>query len=402
MFDDYDYKDTGSRIKVKFSQKRDEPMYPWEIASFLKKFNTVYYKFELLNSICSALIRGINPEDIFIFDHSLPLYERYSEMDLLSEPLAAKLFYPIGMPIPLLPSTKVYEYNFLYRIFNTINSFLKKNHIGPLSLNHISSLYEHYQGFGLEAAEASLIDLAHRQAERSYEAAAKRGEKKKQFSTEDLSKALEKYKKQKNQTFSDIGKLQQLDDKQRIDLLTLDGRENIRLSRLLSVFFATFEKTTRPLVCARVATNKFRILGRSLVNKQEQVGLELKEIKRNSPLGAFFEGGVAVYQAIQQERRAKEIHEVDLEIKKKQLEVVEAELHGQKIKNLGLELKVAEQLADIANKTDIMAVKELSASYLKKQVMAAYGIQQSNASHMLHNQGLYLERESVSVIDLEA
>lgn len=401
MFDDYDYKDTGSRIKVKFSQERDEPMYPWEIASFLKKFNTVYYKFELLNSICSALIRGIKPEDIFIFDHSLPLYEKYSEMDLLSEPVAAKLFYPIGMPIPLLPSINIYEYNFLYRIFNTINSFLKKNHIGALSLNHIGYLYEHLQEYGLEAAEASVIDLAHKQAERSYEAAAKRGEKKKQFSTEDLSKALEKYRRQKAQTFSDIEKLQQLDDKQRIDILTLDGRENIRLSRLLSAFFTTFDKTTRPLVCARVANNKFRILGRSLVNKQEQVGLELKEIKRNSPLGAFFEGGVAIYQAIQQERRATEIHKIDLEIKKKQLEIVEAELHGQKIKNLSSELKVSEQLSEIADKTDIVAVKELSASYLKNRLIAAYGIQQSNASYMLHNQGLHLERDSVSVIDLK-
>ncbi|WP_152545518.1 hypothetical protein [Pseudomonas chlororaphis] len=402
MFDDYDYKDTGSRIKVKFSQKRDEPMYPWEIAGFLKRFNTVYYKFELLNSICSAVNQGISPEDIFIFDHSLPLYERYSEMDLLSEPLAARLFYPIGMPIPLLPSVNVYEYNCLYRIFNTINSFLKRNHVGPLSLTHISSLYEHLQGFGLEATEARAIQLAYNQAEKSYEAAAKRGEKKKQFSAEDFNKPLDKYKKQKEQLFSDIIKLQQLDDTQRIDILTLDGRENIRLSRLLSSFFTTFEKTTRPLICARVAHNKFRILGRSLVNKQEQVGLELKEIKRNSPLGAIFEGGVAVYQAIQQEKRAKEIHEIEMEIKKKQLEVVEAELHGQKIKNLGLELELSEKLSAIANKTDIVAIRELPASYLKNQVVVAYSVQQSNASHMLHNQGLYLERDSVSIIDLNA
>lgn len=42
MFDDYDYKNTSTRIKLKFIQKRDEPMYPWEIAGFLNKLNTVY------------------------------------------------------------------------------------------------------------------------------------------------------------------------------------------------------------------------------------------------------------------------------------------------------------------------------------------------------------------------
>lgn len=402
MFDDYDYKDVSTRIKVKFSQRRDEPMYPWEIASFLKKLNTVYYKFELLNSICSAINQGVSPEDIFIFDHSLPLYERYSEMNLLSEPFAAKLFYSIGMPIPLSPNSNIYEFNCLYRIFNTVNSFLKRNHIGPLSLNNISYLYENLQGFGLQATEAAVIDLANKQAEKSYEAAAKRGEKKKQFSDDDLKKSLEKYKKQKDQIFLDIEKIQSLNDTQRLDISTLDGRENIRLSRLLSAFFTTFEKTTRPLVCARVANNKFRILGRSLVNKQEQVGLELKEVKRNSPLGAIFEGGIALYQAIQQEKRSKEIHEVDMEIKKKELETAEAKLHGEKIKNLALELELSEKLVTIANKTDVTAIKELPPSFLREKVTVAYGVQYSNASHMLHNQGLYLERDSVNIIDLNA
>ncbi|MGN8032331.1 hypothetical protein ACTJKS_22385 [Pseudomonas sp. 22189] len=402
MFDDYDYKDTGARIKVKFLQRRDEPMYPWEIAGFLKKLNTVYYKFELLNSICSAVNHGISPEDIFIFDHSLPLYERYSEMNLLSEPFAAQLFYSIGMPIPLMPSVSIYEYNCLYRIFNTINSFLKKNHVGTLGLTNISYLYEHLQSFGLEAAEANAIDLAYKQAEKSYEAAARRGEKKKQFTDSDFNKQLDKYKKYKHQLFLDIKQSQQLDDKQRLDILTLDGRDNIRLSRLLSAFFTTFDKTTRPLVCARVSDNKFRILGRSLVNKQEQVGLELKEVKRNSPLGAIFEGGIALYQAIQQEKRAKEIHDVDMEIKNKQLELAEAELHGQKIKNLSLELQLSEQLVSIASKTDIVSIKKLPPSFLKDQVVAAYSMQQSNASYMLHHQGLYLERDSVSIIDLNA
>ncbi|BCQ63246.1 hypothetical protein PBOI14_49960 [Pseudomonas sp. Boi14] len=201
MFDDYDYKDVSTRIKVKFSQRRDEPMYPWEIASFLKKLNTVYYKFELLNSICSAINQGVSPEDIFIFDHSLPLYERYSEMNLLSEPFAAKLFYSIGMPIPLSPNRNIYEFNCLYHIFNTVNSFLKRNHIGPLSLNNISYLYETLQGFGLQATEAAVIDLANKQAEKSYEAAAKRGRRKSSFQTTISRSHLKNTKNKKTRSF---------------------------------------------------------------------------------------------------------------------------------------------------------------------------------------------------------
>jgi hypothetical protein len=402
MFDDYDYKDTNSRILVKFSQKRDEPMYPWEIAGFLKKLNTVYYKFELLNSISSAINHGIKPEDIFIFDHSLPLYERYTELDLISGPVAAKLFYPIGMPIPLLPSTKIYEYNCLYRIFYAANSFLTKNHIGRLRLSQLSVLYEDLELFGLDTVEENLISLVYAQAEKSYEAAAKRGEKKSQFSDADFKKSLTKYRKYKELTFSDIAKIQTLDDKELLDVLTLDGRENIRLSHLLTSFFTTFEKTTRPLVCARVADNKFRVFGRSLVNKQEQVGLELKEVRRNSPLGALFEGGVALYQAIQQEKRAKEVHEVEMEIKKKNLELVDAQIHGQKVQNLEHELRLSEKMDAIASKTDISAIKKIPPSFLRNQIVVAYSAQHSNASDVLTNHGLRLQHESIAIIDLKA
>ena len=73
MFDDYAFKKVNTRISIEFEQERDEPIYPWEIAGFLGKINTIYYKFELLNSICSAINNGISPENIFILDYSLPL-----------------------------------------------------------------------------------------------------------------------------------------------------------------------------------------------------------------------------------------------------------------------------------------------------------------------------------------
>lgn len=402
MFDDYDYKDTTTRIRVKFKQVHDEPMYPWEIARFLKNFNTVYYKFELLNSISSAINHGISPEDIFIFDHSLPLYERYTELDLIGGPLAAKLFYPIGLPIPLVPNAKTYEYNCLYRVFYAVNSFLTTNRIGRLSLLTLSSLYEDLDAFGLESAEAQLIKYANENAKKSYEAAAKRNERKKQYSEDEFNRALKKYRKFKEQTFQDINQLQALDDDGKLDVLTLEGRDNLRLSRLLTAFFTTFEKTTRPLICARVSEKKFRVLGRSLVNKKEQVGLELKEVKRNSPLGALFEGGVAVYQAIQQEKRDKELHEVDMKIKAKQLELLDAQLHGQKIKNLEGELDLSQKMVTIAQGTDVSALKDMSNSFLKTRLALAYGIQHSSASDVMHNHGLRLEHESVKVIDVDA
>lgn len=402
MFDDYDYKDTSKRISAKFAQERDEPMYPWEIAGFLNKFNTVYYKFELLNSISSALQHGIKPQDIFIFDKSLPLYERYSEMNLINEPQAAKLFYPIGLPTPLVPDDGIYKYSFLYQYFHEINSFLRSNHIQPLRLINLSAAYEELQNFDLDAAEEYVFNLAIRAAQRSYEAAAKRGEKKSQFTTDDLGKALAKYKKRKAQLFEDIAKIQRLDSDELLDVLTLGGRENKRLSALVDAFFTNFHKTARPLVCARVGENKFRVLGRSLVNKRERTGLEVKEVRRNSPLSALLEGGIAFCQVVLNEKRAKELHGFDLQIKEAQLEQARAAAQEQQLKRLSAELQVREQLASLAQRTDIGAAVALPNSHTKNQLMKAYGIQFSEAAYALNNQGLMLEPESLRMIDVSA
>ncbi|WP_037006497.1 hypothetical protein, partial [Pseudomonas asplenii] len=190
-----------------------------------------------------------------------------------------------------------------------------------------------------------------------------------------------------------------LSEEERINLLTLDDRKSRRLNRYVNSFFETFEQTVRPLVCARVGENKFRVLGRSLINKREQTGLELKEIKRNSPLGAFFEGGIALFQAIRQEARSKELHEYDKEIKQTELEISKAKLEGEKIKNISLELKLAQDFEKISRESDISAVRSLPQTAVTLQLIKAYGQQQSHAAGVLHNQDLTLSHGETRIID---
>lgn len=400
MFDDYAFKNTETRIRFKFLQKKDEPLYPWEIASFLKGFNTVYYKFELLNSICSALNHGILPEDIIIFDHSLPLYERYAEMNLLSEATAAKLFYPIGLPVALTPSEWSINYHFLYLSFKAVNSLLKLKHVQPLRLEQIIGLYEALSVEGLDYVKSRLVDLALEQSEKSYKIAVEKGEKKEELKRSDFDRALLKPIRFKEQSQKDLEFISGLNDDQKVELLTSPGRNNRRLAAFLTSFFDKFDKTVRPLVCARVGNGKFRVLGRSLVNKKERTGLELKEIKKNSPLGALFEAGVTAYQAIQQEKRAKELHEIDKKIKAKEIELLDARIQGEKIKNFELELQVANRYAEISRGTDLDAIKGLSPSFVQLQISKAYGVEIGNAVSVLHKQDLKLDYSSVSAIDV--
>lgn len=399
MFDDYKFKKTDKRINFRFVQKRDEPMYPWEIAGFLNRLNTVYYKYELLNSICSAINYGVSPKDIFVFDNSLPLYQRYATLNLMAESNAAATFYPIGRPYPLVPSDGVYRHNLLYEAFSTINSFLYAQHVGTLKIKHVADAYGVLQEHGLDEAESYIIDLAVERSEQSVESARKRNEKKEPLTPGDLRRCLGKYEVKKNQLLSDILYLETLDDSGLDELATKSGRENRRRSGVLLAFFRYFDKTSRPLVCARVGEGKFRVLGRALVNKREQTGLELKSVTRNSPVKAVIEGGIAAVQAVRQDRRAEEIHE--LEIKKRELEIETAaeKLRGQRLQNLALELDLAKKLEGVAANSDINAVNLLPPGFLKERVLKAYGVEQKSAGTLLYSQGLTLEHESITIID---
>lgn len=399
MFDDYNYKNTSTRIKFKFIQERDEPMYPWEIAYFLNKLNTVYYKFDLLNSICSAIDNGISPADIFIFDRSLPLYKRYSRMNLLDEQYAAKIFYKIGLPIPIKPTVDSYNLNLLYQCFHAVNSFLYRNHIQPLNTDFISSSYDIVRSLGLDKAEAHIINAASIRAESSYKSALERGIQKNIVTIDDISSCLTKYRNKKSKLVKNLAVINGLDDGNLKEIVEGTGKESKEQANLLLSFFDNFDKITRPLVCARVSDNKFRVLGRSLVNKQEQTGLELKEISKNSPLGAIIEGGAAIYQTIQQERRANELHEIEKQIMQTDLLTAQEKLKVEERKRLLIEIEISNKLKSVTQNTDVESISNIKASFLKDRLAKAYGAERTNAETVLSHYGLFLDRESIQVID---
>lgn len=399
MFDDYNYKHTNTRISVRFVQKRDEPMYPWEIAGFLKTLNTVYYKHELLNSICSAINHGISPSDIFIFNKSLPLYKRYTEMNLLDERQAAKYWYEIGFPYPLVPSVYVYEYNLMYQFFKKVNSFLRSRNVRPLTTESVTAAYDVLRQSGLDAVEKFVIALALERAQKSVDNAKKKKEKKEPISEQEIIATLSKYRVTKNELLDDIKHIQSIESGAYNELVITSGKIPRRRAAVLLAFFRYFDKTSRPLVCVRVDGDKFRVLGRSLVNKKERTGLEVKEVRRYSPLGAIIVGGVAMYQAIQQDRRAEELHALDLKMKSLDIKVAEEELKQAKLQTFSQQLDIADKLDKIATASDIRAVNNMKESFVTERIRRAYSNEGGHATSLLHRQGLVIDPESIHLLD---
>jgi hypothetical protein len=400
IFDDYDYKNTETRISVRFSQKRDEPMYPWEIASFLKALNTVYYKNELLNSICSCIANGIDTEDIFIFNKSLPLHKRYTAMDVLSDDQAAKHWYDIGLPYPLTPNERIYKHNLLYQAFHQVNSLLRKNRSRPLTSDVLVQLFQSMKQDGIDEAERELMEFALERSRQGAENAAKRDVQRTPLTFEEVEKSLQSYRKKKKELFEDLHAIGDLTATEQSALTSSKVLDDRRRAGILLAFFRHFKATARPLVCVRLANGKYRVLGRSLVNKNERTGLELKEIKRNSPLGALFEGGVAIYQAIQQEKRSQELHELEVTKSKLEIDQARVKLDSEKFKNLEARLNTAQKFQEIAKNSDIGAINSVDTPFLKFRLQNAYGIENQNAETLLHRRGLELDIDSIRFVSV--
>lgn len=375
-------------------------MYPWEIGGFLESINTLYYKFDLLNSISSALTEGIKPSDIFVFDKSLPLYKRYSKLNLLEESNAASHFYSIGLPYPLFPNQDIYEYNLLYQAFYTVNSFLLKEHVRPLAINNIALIYREMRTEGLDVAETFIIDLAEDRAKKSFQQSKKLN--KKLLTREKISSALDKYKVRKAKILSDVAYIQSLNNDRCQEIIESDKRDDKNISKILLAFFQYFEKTSRPLVCARVAEGKFRVLGRSLVNKREKNGLELKEATRRSPFGALFECGATMLQAISGESRAAELHQLELEKKRTEIAVEKEKLAGERLKNFKLAMELQNEIDAAARGSDIQAIRKVPDSYLKERILKTYQGQERHAVSMLTSKGIYPDSQSVNIVDIKA
>lgn len=152
-----------------------------------------------------------------------------------------------------------------------------------------------------------------------------------------------------------VGSLAALNDEALAQLESSKSRQDKRLHIINSAFFYYFQKTVRPLVCARIGNGKIRVLGRSLVNKTETTGLELIQATRNSPLLTEVGAGLSIVQTIFGIPHKLEMQKLELEEKKLQIEEKKLQIEEKKI-----DIALKRSLVD---KTDQEAQKLALESY---------------------------------------
>lgn len=404
MYDDYDYKLTNKRIRFQFIQKEDSYTYPWEIARFIGDLNKNYYKFEILNSISTALINGVNPQDIIILNRSLPLNNNYTDLntiDALNDGLS--FIYSIGEMNSLSPSKQIHELSEALKLFYAFNSALHKAKFKPLSLKRTSHLYEAIKNNGIEIATKTMLDLV--------------------ATRETKEKKLPNFEKIITGFNSKISYIKaQYDLATTVDIDNVDKRDpktfpNGLSKNFFSKFKLWFNKLHRPVVLIKEG-DEFRVLARGLVNKQslKTKGLELRSMPRNSPLRAMFEAGINAYGAVNSEKRLKELHEKEKEIKSLELTDKLEELeHNRKLRANQLkqeelrtqremivtQINIEQELKILANLSDVNNYKRLGSSHHEQLIKGTYEDIKNQTSITISEKGFSLEPEKTLAIDVK-
>ncbi|QAB15024.1 hypothetical protein [Hydrogenovibrio thermophilus] len=407
MYDDYDYKLTEKRIKFEFIQEDDISIYPWEVGRFINDLNTNYYKFELLNSISTALINDIDPQNIIILNKSLPLHKNYTHLDVIdAKNNGLSFIYEIGAMHSLSPSLEIAELSAALDLFRSFNSRLHGANHQPLSLKKLTALYESIKQNGIHSAPKAMLELV-----------AKKKTKKKELpsfekSILDFNSKIEGVVNQFK-----LSKLIDINDTEKN--YPKDFPKGLP-KKFFNYFEFLFIKLHRPVVLLK-EEDQFRVLGRSLVNKSSKriKGLELIEMPRNSPLRGIFEGGAAVYRTIQEEKRANELHEYEkkdrqLALKERALALEEQKarflenrsiaaekMKQEKLKTDALQ-KLNLELTEISEKSDVTSHEKLGNQYHEMQVKSLLKMVDNQTYSTINSKGFKLlpEKTEIKTIDI--
>lgn len=103
-FDEYEYKNSNQRIRIKYLRDSEERLNPWEITNFVSRVSTYMYKIEILNTIALAVEQGIEKKNIFVLDKAYKLNGKYKDFSIIDlNTLAINNVYAIGKPVSMEP-----------------------------------------------------------------------------------------------------------------------------------------------------------------------------------------------------------------------------------------------------------------------------------------------------------
>ncbi|MBJ8115847.1 MULTISPECIES: hypothetical protein [Bacillus] len=279
-----------NKINVRFKSCRDYLYSGWEINQISNSLNNVYYKNELINTLKSLLVNGINPKDIYILSSSVKIGQEYNvikegHLDLNRSKGVINLYY-MGDPIPLIPDVDTWKVKHIFEIFRSY--YTKCNSLG---LNSPKRRYTIHNLFANRNEITNATWLKEYLNKRTYECNPL-------LETKELDEKVLKLFKTLEAAFKDFDSM--FKDFKMLDNFNVKYSENVgeglnkekynTLTKYFNHFLNTFNKLERPIICVHNRQeNRLDILCTDLISiknftEDNYRFFETKNISQNSPL----------------------------------------------------------------------------------------------------------------------
>ncbi len=400
-FEEYEFKNTHQRVKIKYMRDSDERLNPWEITNFVSRVSTYIYKIELLNTIAMAINQGIETKDIFILDKAYKLngnYRNFSSINLNT--LAINNVYAIGKPVSMAPNQDIMEVSFLFEILYNINKILYQS--GKRRITKIDRLdmYHIMRREGFINALQVLCEISRKKVDEKERLKA---DKKIESEREKILKKYQDYLLDHEQFSSMQIKL----DKKSVKDFTV--AEQKLEKKYFKKFYEYLFKLPRPVVGIYYKQeSKFIILCGdhfdSAIDRHTKI--DLKSVTQNSPIMAEIEAGCQILALNKDEQRKKEIHE--MEKRKRELEIAilekennikEQEIMKNDFNILNEVLKLKVQMDSMAETEENLGLKKMVSSYAKDQLYLVSNKVQNGYGEVLATNKF--KEESKTIIDIK-
>jgi len=404
-FNDYDYKDTQKVISLKLKQIKEKKLYAWELSNFLGRFNTYYYKAEVINTIAIALNNKIEPENIIIFDQSFKLNQMNGKLSYVSSfDKDLKYLYHIGLPISLFPNKKIYSLNFLFSYFRRYNEFLYTiKNAKRLNKENLSLYFNIYRKNGLNAMYLALNENVRECLEK---ASLTQSEKK------SLNSIHTNFEAKINAYENDEKEIEELKEKlKNNDYKGIDFK-SVLFNQYFHNFYYLLNNIQRPIVVVNNdTTGIMTMLCRAQFNKTEIMSstLDLKSISHNSPFKAIINGGVELYRTFiygdrkeeikEREEKEKEINnelQSNVLTQEKKCELINALEVIIKEKETLIKIKDAEELYNLRN------IDKLNIKHIQNALKDQDNKNQTKSKSLLKDNNFEVDLSSSDVYDYQS
>jgi len=271
----------------------------------------------------------------------------------------------------------------IFKYYRIINEFLFQNKLQRNETKWICSFYIESLLSGLDKAIQNITQLSEKKIINT----------KKHVELLNLfTKLTKNFQKQYKKEFT------QLERDLVIDIKNL--REKKDASKNYSIFFSTINKLQRPVVLViDQQSSKARVLCRTQLNKKakDRTTFTLRSVIQNSPIQMLVQSGISILTAIKDEERKKELHAIELELKKAEIKKAKTDAEISHIKLLTAQIELMEQIAHFEQNPNYTHISRITTPYLKQQLSFANDRITENLKTLNNRVGMEIDYQTTKI-----